>query len=101
MIDTFHAGPAFPTPIQMDHLSETIHWHGMTLLDYFAAKAMQSLLAQNFDSEDQLGNVRRCPVYSADSIQSRATLAVMAYAIAEKMLHARCELLDRRLVDEV
>ena len=33
-------GPAFPVPSEWEK-----HWDGMTLRDYFAAKAMQGMLA--------------------------------------------------------
>lgn len=44
MRDTNTGGPAFPTSFNKDYPTEIVG--GMTLRDYFAAKAMQGLLAQ-------------------------------------------------------
>ena len=42
-------GAAFPRPVSRDEITETYAWEqeGMTLRDYFAAKAMEGLLAQS------------------------------------------------------
>lgn len=58
---------AFPA----DHHQMIDSEHGMTLRDYFAARAMQVLLAAGIDSEQ----------YQEDAIQ--------AYEIADAMLKAR------------
>lgn len=55
-------GPAFPIPKQL-----TDNWSGMTLRDYFAAKAMQKL----------------------DHDADKYWLATRAYEIADAMLEAR------------
>jgi hypothetical protein len=65
-------GPAFPVP----GLHEDEDFNGMNLRDYFAAKAMQSMLANGQRIE---GN---------DAIQKRAAYA---YAMADAMLAARAE----------
>lgn len=74
-------GPAFPTTKE-SHLM--ICSEGMTLRDYFAAKAMQGIYA--------------CPVqlYRADGsplpeIITSADIAKMAYEEADEMLKAREE----------
>lgn len=59
-------GPAFPVP--------DLHNNGMTLRDYFAAKAMQGLLAQSQGAA--LGSTVE-------------TAAEYAYAMADAMLKAR------------
>ena len=41
-MSAFEGGPAFPCP---NHASELVESTGMTLRDYFAAKAMQGLMA--------------------------------------------------------
>jgi hypothetical protein len=67
-------GPAFP--LMYDVPSENLrHIHvGMTLRDYFAAKAMQGLLAQS----------------QGTAIGSRVEIAAeYAYAMADAMLKAR------------
>jgi len=38
-------GPAFPAPAGVSHITE----QGMTLRDYFAAKAMQAILSEDPD----------------------------------------------------
>lgn len=62
-------GPAFPAVFQGETRSDA---PGMTLRDYFAAKAMQGLCTQpgeSFDSEHEI--------------------AAVAYAMADAMLAAR------------
>jgi len=39
--------PAFPTLHNNDHAGQIIASNGMTLRDYFAAKAMQAMLSSN------------------------------------------------------
>ena len=62
-IDT--GGPAFPT------LTDDRYFHGMDLRDYFAAKALQGLIASGDD-----------PFLISDMAKS-------AYAMADAMLKAR------------
>ena len=59
-------GPAFPVA-DMEVTKE-----GMTIRDYFAAKAMQGMLAEN-----------------GGGARSNDDLAVIAYALADAMLKAR------------
>ena len=62
-------GPAFPkTPF----IEIGTPQNGMTLRDYFAAKAMQGMLAEN-----------------GGGARSNDDLAVIAYALADSMLKAR------------
>lgn len=62
MNDENYGGPAFPIPKQL-----TENWSGMTLRDYFAAKAMQKL----------------------DHDADKDWLAMRAYELADAMLEAR------------
>lgn len=64
-------GPAFPTS-DWDENDKAYKMHGMTLRDYFAAKAMQSMNSRP-DYED-------VPAYA---------IALDAYALADAMLKAR------------
>ena len=66
--------PAFPTKINTEHFSHpsTIYNTGMTLRDYFAAKAMQSIVSR--------GVVEQVPL---------ETYASNAYKMADAMLKAR------------
>lgn len=72
MHSDYTGGPAFPVDCSQPEREE-----GMTLRDYFAAKAMQSfvqgaVLPPNFDATEQL-----------------AFMAVRAYETADAMLAAR------------
>jgi hypothetical protein len=69
MSNTNTGGPAFPIVIEHE---KYVHAEGMTLRDYFAAKALQGMLAENGG-----GAVRN------------ETLAEFAYDIADAMLKAR------------
>ena len=57
-------GPAFPHPT-----NSTLSWEGMTLRDYFAAKAMQGMVSR-FEANEGL-------------------LASVSYKVADAMLKAR------------
>lgn len=61
-------GPAFPTENARQTGSNSWHEEGMTLRDYFAAKAMQGM---------------------SDSGCSNAAIAKCAYEMADEMLKAR------------
>jgi hypothetical protein len=67
--------PAFPRPVSMDIRTDTFapEQDGMTLRDYFAAKAMQSFLDRNNTST------------------AFPSLAAAAYRVADVMLEARKE----------
>jgi hypothetical protein len=69
--------PAFPTKINTEHFSRpsTIYSTGMTLRDYFAAKAMQGMMADG----------------QAFRLVAESTLANTAYELADAMLKARQE----------
>jgi hypothetical protein len=41
-------GPAFPCEALVDQHGTKSEWEGMTLRDYFAAKAMQALMRENY-----------------------------------------------------
>jgi hypothetical protein len=68
--------PAFPIPRHTRHFDniqgEYVQDDGMTLRDYFAAKAMQGLLASEVNASLQV-------------------FAKQAYAVADAMLEARNE----------
>ncbi|MBJ8396871.1 hypothetical protein [Citrobacter cronae] len=68
-------GPVFPEPV-MDFLQ----YRGMTLRDYFAAKAMQGLLANNMMGDASLHEC--APDWLSD-------ISVGAYEFADAMLRAR------------
>jgi hypothetical protein len=64
-----NGGPAFPTSHSANYPTEIVG--GMTLRDYFAAKAMQAFIGQNVDA---LGDLH---------------LAEESYRVADSMLKAR------------
>ena len=68
---TKDGGPAFPVV----DLRVNYHRDGMSLRDYFAAKALQGLLSYTYASERFSGDLKQC-VYEA-------------YEIADTMLEAR------------
>ena len=71
-------GPAFPCPeLGFRDVGDHAAYPGMTLRDYFAAKAMQALMNPHFTT-----NAMR-ELYETDSI------AVAAYEQADAMLKAR------------
>jgi len=63
-------GPAFPP-------SNPGYAHGMTLRDYFAAKAMQGLMGRNWDH------------FKGDDAALMHVWAKSAYFVADAMLKAR------------
>ena len=66
-------GPAFPQAVRETDGSTT-YWHGMTLRDYFAAKAIHPLVVE-LDDEGNYWHPHH--------------LAELAYDIADAMLKAR------------
>ena len=66
-------GPAFPTESEHQSGHTTWHFEGMTLRDYFAAKAMQASRSRRSD------------------YKTWADLAADAYEIADAMLAARAQ----------
>jgi len=48
-------GPAFPHTTQWDGIAPAINHNGMTLRDYFAAAALQGLLASDGDCSTAIG----------------------------------------------
>jgi hypothetical protein len=67
MSNTNTGGPAFPA----HHFDMTEGEHGMTLRDYFAAKAMQGICAGVFPivkEEDPLPTVARAAYAQADAM---------------------------------
>jgi hypothetical protein len=73
-------GPAFPNGTGWNHVGDWVGGgdDGMTLRDYFAAKAMQGLLASP-----------RTP--TEDKVVTDTVVAKYAYLMAEAMLRARDE----------
>lgn len=70
-------GPAFPVVIPLDQSAE--FFTGMTLRDYFAAKAMQAIVDS---SQYQCGG-------GLNSLKNLQGVAEDSYAVADAMLKAR------------
>ena len=85
MTDKDTGGPAFPVP----GLHRDSYNNGMTLRDYFAAKAMNALLTKQGPYGEAYGDDRPS-AYSEDA-QTVDELAEYAYAQADAMLIARNE----------
>jgi hypothetical protein len=63
---------------------QTSGYHeGMTLRDYFAAKAMQSHIVTNFES--------LCKRVGTDAKEVNQTIAAWSYRMADAMLNARAK----------
>ena len=73
--------PAFPTPVFFDEVQIGID-HGMTLRDYFAAKAMQTYILFGVESYRHEGKMH---VVTADY----DVVAKQAYCMADQMMEAR------------
>jgi len=73
-----NGGPAFPCEVLVDQCGTKSTWEGMTLRDYFAAKAMQGWLA-SFSCES------RHPTESGGA----KYVAAASYAMADAMLAER------------
>jgi hypothetical protein len=78
MSNTNTSGPAFPVLI-VDRPKKLAHFNGMTLRDYFAAKAMQGLIARESSGAF---NFESCP-------NDPWRVALWAYDVADEMLKAR------------
>jgi hypothetical protein len=74
---TYHGGPAFPQkePLTSDH-------HGMTLRDYFAAKAMAAFISEPVQGVEQ-------PLFHDLGNGTSIDIAVSSYEMADAMLKAR------------
>lgn len=75
MSDIETGGPAFPTAADNGH---SANQDGMTLRDYFAAKAMHATMVTPADTENH-----------AESSDWALSMAKMAYRVADAMLRAR------------
>lgn len=73
-------GPAFPVPMfSIGHAKYEAQQQGLTLRDYFAAKAMQGLMTRKEQGGFDFA------VYEKDAMR----VALWAYDLADEMLKAR------------
>lgn len=89
MIDTKNGWPAFPSTQYANGVSPTGHSPGMTLRDYFAAKAMQALISAQRNEDHTLNMEFRLSEGLSYSGATRGRIAVSAYAMADAMLKER------------
>ena len=75
-------GPAFPTENARQTGNTTWHYEGMTLRDYFAAKAMPAIYRDMWDDV-------RAGRYDSVFPDWRYGVAMDAYKMADEMLKAR------------
>jgi hypothetical protein len=76
-------GSAFPSTQYANGISPTGHSVGMTLRDYFAAKAMQVVLKDQYENDMFIGEG-----YGPDGMYEDIC-AEVAYTMADAMLKAR------------
>ena len=74
----WHGGPAFPFPVLHGSNAPT----GMTLRDYFAAKAMEALIHSG-------ATVQRHTADGILTVPARVAIPPLAYEYADAMLAAR------------
>lgn len=75
-------GPAFPRPMSEIAGVCLAGQDGMSLRDYFAAKALVGVLAQHYGGDDEVG-----PNWSAQGQEPE--IAATAYSLADAMLAER------------
>ncbi len=103
-MSTNDGGPAFPVPMHNDGKGNAVIRKGMTLRDYFAAKAMQAMVGTyrktmrgvenaQTDSEGDLCGPDRDMLLDRNGVTGEydgaAEVASDAYIIADAMLAAR------------
>ncbi|QUN56106.1 hypothetical protein [Burkholderia cenocepacia] len=78
-------GPAFPWGEHGTHLG------GMTLRDYFAAKALTGMLAEPLSDDTEPSSIFFTPNFDKEYAQPGDRIAAAAYVLADAMLRARGE----------
>jgi len=68
-------GPAFPHTTQWDGITPAINYHGISMRDYFAAAALQGLMAK-VDPEDHWADYRAKWSYEAADAMLKARKGV-------------------------
>lgn len=84
-----HWQPAFPCSLKIEGDDAITHFSGVTLLDYFAAKAMQGFLAQLVSERFSSGELRLTAQYPLSTPEAMNAFARRAYRLAEAMIAAR------------
>ena len=77
-----NGGPAFPT-VEANYHNENMRSEGISIRDYFAAKALAGMLADR-------ANIERFDVISnQELVDPEALMATAAYQMADAMLKVR------------
>jgi hypothetical protein len=87
-----HWQPAFPCSLKIDGEEEITHFGGLTLLDYFAAKAMAGLLSQHTTTLMTQSLSETHPAYMGWHSEEHLSIAKTAFEIAQAMVVVRDEL---------
>lgn len=89
MSAAINSSPAFPSPgVVLPNGRQQGAYEGMTLRDYFAAKAMQALLSRLGPFEDDPNRGNAFP-RGRDDVPDVDSCAAYAYSQADAMLAAR------------
>ncbi|ESS41333.1 hypothetical protein SY91_02154 [Burkholderia cenocepacia] len=104
MDTTKTGGPAFPTGLKATrtemaggkyegtHVAEfAAAAAGMTLRDYFAAKALAGMLAEPLSDDIDPSSIFFTPNFDKENAQPGDRIAAAAYVLADAMLRARGE----------
>lgn len=83
MTERNDGGPAFPQILGERY--EPMSTEGMSLRDYFAAKAMQGMLSNPYYMEEMY------EYFKGDNLKIGKSICESAYAVADAMLKAREE----------
>lgn len=75
-------GPAFPTTKPLEHWGDPNQ--GMTLRDYFAAKAMQGMLAHEYSRPLRIEDLYACDAYVMADAMLKTRELVMLKAREQK-----------------
>lgn len=81
-MSNFDGGSAFPSHESMGH-------HGMTLRDYFAAKAMVAMIAEPVNTGDVSLSLHICRAIGKNTDNPASNIAAAAYHVADAMLIAK------------
>ncbi|MBU9618108.1 hypothetical protein KTE47_10890 [Burkholderia multivorans] len=99
MSEIKNGGPAFPGKASINRSTGELQAHqfgnndfetlGMSLLDYFAGKALIGLLAEPIVEGIAPSSINCTPNFDSDGAQPGDRIATAAYALAAAMLRAR------------
>ncbi|MDN7558829.1 hypothetical protein [Burkholderia orbicola] len=86
-----NGGPAFPRAAHEGETTISTVQPGMTLRDYFAAKALAGMLAEPLSDDTEPSSIFFTPNFDKEHAQPGDRIAAAAYVLADAMLRARGE----------